>query len=75
METVEKVVVFTRDPTAFAPVSAREVDFHRELIAVLPDCPAEDMDAEDPLFNLYTSGTTGKLEGRGPCPTAASSVG
>ena len=28
-----------------------------------PDCPAEVMDAEDPLFILYTSGSTGKPKG------------
>jgi acetyl-CoA synthetase len=27
------------------------------------DCPAEEMDAEDPLFVLYTSGSTGKPKG------------
>ncbi len=27
------------------------------------DCPAEVMDAEDPLFTLYTSGSTGKPKG------------
>ncbi len=28
-----------------------------------PECPAEPMDAEDPLFILYTSGSTGKPKG------------
>ena len=35
-----------------------------ELMAKVPaDCPAEEMNAEDPLFILYTSGSTGKPKG------------
>ncbi len=41
----------------------RDVWYHRLLESVSPDCPAEDMDAEDPLFILYTSGSTGKPKG------------
>jgi acetyl-CoA synthetase len=37
--------------------------WHEEVAAVSADCPAEQMDAEDPLFILYTSGSTGKPKG------------
>ncbi|MFW5770339.1 MAG: acetate--CoA ligase [Spirochaetota bacterium] len=37
--------------------------YEEELKTVDADCPAEEMDAEDPLFILYTSGSTGKPKG------------
>ncbi len=60
LEFVEKVVVYSRGKTELnAP---REIDFN-DLLKFSPDCPAEEMEAEDPLFLLYTSGSTGKPKG------------
>ncbi len=60
LEFVEKVVVYSR---AAAVLNApREIDFN-DLLKFSPNCPAEEMDAEDPLFLLYTSGSTGKPKG------------
>jgi acetyl-CoA synthetase len=41
----------------------RDIWYHDAIAAVAADCPAEPMDAEDPLFILYTSGSTGKPKG------------
>ncbi len=43
--------------------SGRDIWYHEATAAVSSDCPAELMDAEDPLFILYTSGSTGKPKG------------
>ena len=43
--------------------AGRDVWYHEEAAKVSADCPAEAMDAEDPLFILYTSGSTGKPKG------------
>ncbi|MBT7308129.1 MAG: acetate--CoA ligase, partial [Gammaproteobacteria bacterium] len=41
----------------------RDVWYHEAMAEATTDCPAEVMDAEDPMFILYTSGSTGKPKG------------
>ena len=40
-----------------------DVWYHEMMDSASADCPAEEMDAEDPMFILYTSGSTGKPKG------------
>ncbi|MEN6616813.1 MAG: acetate--CoA ligase, partial [Syntrophorhabdus sp.] len=64
--TVDKVVVVKRLDNFDVPMKAgRDTWFEDEIAAadITEDCPAEMMDAEDPLFILYTSGSTGKPKG------------
>ncbi|MBN9483977.1 MAG: acetate--CoA ligase [Bacteroidetes bacterium 43-93] len=64
---VTKVIVLTRTHTPVSMIKGRDVWWEDEIKKVEtmgnPDCPAEEMDAEDPLFILYTSGSTGKPKG------------
>ncbi|GIZ12258.1 acetate--CoA ligase [Pseudomonas sp. NCCP-436] len=60
---VSTVVVVERTQGDVAWVEGRDLWYHQTLKEVDAECPAEPMDAEDPLFILYTSGSTGKPKG------------
>ncbi|HWK34269.1 MAG TPA: acetate--CoA ligase, partial [Hyphomicrobium sp.] len=59
----EKVLVVRRTGRPVSWNADRDLWAHEELAKVSADCPAEPMNAEDPLFILYTSGSTGKPKG------------
>ncbi len=62
-EGIERVIVFRRANNEISIKEGRDVWWHREMDYVKADCPADPVDAEDPLFILYTSGSTGKPKG------------
>ena len=58
-----KVIVVKRTGGAIDWVEGRDVWYHEAMEGASADCPAEEMNAEDPMFILYTSGSTGKPKG------------
>jgi acetyl-CoA synthetase len=60
---VRDVIVVRRTGGAVAMKTGRDRWYHDEAAKARADCPAETMNAEDPLFILYTSGSTGKPKG------------
>lgn len=69
--TVKRVIVYTRTRTPVSMIKGRDVWWEDEMEIAeeqvekngVVSFPAEEMDAEDPLFILYTSGSTGKPKG------------
>ena len=69
--SVKSVIVYKRSTVAGAPqtmtpitmVEGRDIYWHDAMASAAPICPCEHMDSEDPLYILYTSGTTGKPKG------------
>ena len=61
--SVTDVVVFRRTGHQIAMHAGRDHWWHELMEAASTECPAEPLDAEHPLYILYTSGTTGKPKG------------
>ncbi|NJO14935.1 MAG: acetate--CoA ligase [Thioploca sp.] len=61
--SVHTVIVVKHTPSQPIWQPGKDIWYHEEVAKVVADCPAEEMDAEDPLFILYTSGSTGKPKG------------
>ena len=62
-KTIENVVVVKRTGQEVAWNEAVDNWYHELMETASSDCPAEQLDSEDLLYLLYTSGTTAKPKG------------